>query len=397
MYSKLKQVVRSILGEEYYLFLGGWRALFYYIFRLLPVNKTKVVLTNFNGKGYGDNPKYIAEELIVSGLPLDLVWLVSTIEDRSIPPQIRKVKIGSIRSIYELVTAKVWIDNNRKSYDVRKRKQQFYIQTWHGFIMLKKIEKDAIDKLSSIYVKNAINDSRMIDLCISNSTFFTRFLRESFWYTGEILECGLPKSDVLLNPGVNAYEAVVRKYGIRDGDRLVLFAPTFRNSKSASSFMLNFDAISDNMAAKFSGEHTIMLRLHPAMSDVELNTDEHKRVVNVSDYSDIQLLVKAADILITDYSSLMFEFGILEKPVFLYFTDFDDYQSERGVYFDLHELPFPIAETEVGVIKNIVGFNRTDYLNKVSVFNQKVIGVRESGRAAQLITMRIKEVIDNKK
>lgn len=114
----------------------------FYIFRICPIKKNKVVFTNYYGKGYGDNAKYIAEEIIKQNIRLDLVWLVNDL-DYHVPNEIRKVKYDTIASIYEMVTAKVWIDNCRKQIYVRKRKSQFYIQTWHGDIGFKKVEKEA--------------------------------------------------------------------------------------------------------------------------------------------------------------------------------------------------------------------------------------------------------------
>ncbi len=110
------------------------------IFRIFPIKKNKVVVINFYGNGYGDNPKYICEELIKTHEELDVIWLVNKMDD-VFPNQIRKVKYKSIKAIYEMATAKIWIDNARKRKYVIKRNGQYYIQTWHGGIRIKEGRK----------------------------------------------------------------------------------------------------------------------------------------------------------------------------------------------------------------------------------------------------------------
>jgi len=153
---------------------------FYYLFRIFPIQKNKIFIQNFNGKGYGDNPKYIAEEILRCGYDLKLVWAVRRKFKGNIPKKIKTVPYYSIRAIYESVTAKFWIDNCRKQLYAKKRKGQYYIQTWHGSINFKKVEKDVENKLSSFYVKQAKYDSTIADLFLSDSKFTSQFI--SFFF-----------------------------------------------------------------------------------------------------------------------------------------------------------------------------------------------------------------------
>lgn len=132
----------------------------FFIFKLIPINNKKVVVSNYYGKGYGDNPKYIVSELLSTKKDYDIVWLVLPNKNYEFPNGIRTVKYSTLRSIYELATAKIWIDNCRKFSSITKRENQFYIQTWHGGIALKKIEKDTEDTLTAKYIKDAICDSK---------------------------------------------------------------------------------------------------------------------------------------------------------------------------------------------------------------------------------------------
>ena len=119
--------------------------------RLLPIKRNKIVVSSYYGRGYGDNPKYIIDRLIARNVNLKIVWLVKNDKELdSLPPNIVPCKINSFSSIFHLSTARVWIDNCRKNARV-KRRNQTYIQTWHGFAF-KRIEKDAENSLSSQYV-----------------------------------------------------------------------------------------------------------------------------------------------------------------------------------------------------------------------------------------------------
>jgi len=209
---------------------------FYYIFRIFPIQKNKIFFQNYNGKGYGDNSKYIAEELLRCGYDLILVWAVRRKYKGNIPKKIKTVPYISIRAIYECATAKIWIDNCRKQLFVRKREEQYYIQTWHGTINFKKVEKDVENKLLSFYVKHAKYDSTIADLFLSDSKFTSQLYRSSFWYNGEILECGTPREDILINQNQHLKEKVRKYFNISEKTKIILYAPTFRNNFNACLF-----------------------------------------------------------------------------------------------------------------------------------------------------------------
>lgn len=203
----------------------------------------KVVFCNHYGNGYGDNPKYIAEEMIRRGLDYDFVWMLKSelMDHNHLPRQIRPVRIGSLKSIYEMVTAAVWIDDVRQPSYIKKRRGQHYIQTFHGGPSLKRVEKDVEDKLSSEYVKNAISDSKKANLFLSNGSWFTNLVRNSFWYSGEILESGFPRNDIFSLRDSDVNRRVRAYFGISETNRIVLYAPTFRKDHSVDVYDLDID------------------------------------------------------------------------------------------------------------------------------------------------------------
>lgn len=168
------------------------------IYSLCPIKKNKIVITSYYGADYGDNGKYIVEELRRLGEDVDVVWQLkpNLMQNNHLPENVRAVGYRTRQSVYELQTAGVWIDNARKTYG-RKRKGQLYIQTWHGGPGVKRIEKDVADELGEKYVKTAKRDSKMCDVILSNSDFMTNLYKNVFWYDGEILECGTPRNDIL--------------------------------------------------------------------------------------------------------------------------------------------------------------------------------------------------------
>jgi CDP-glycerol glycerophosphotransferase len=366
----------------------------YYLFRICPVQKNKIVFCNFDGKGYGDNPKYIGEEIIKHDLKYDLVWLTDSRLKEQFPSNYRVIDIGSTKAIFELVTARIWIDNGRKSFITRKRKNQFYIQTWHACMMIKKVEKDAEDKLPYLYVKSAKNDSKMIDLCISNSSFMTNFFNSSFWYNGDILQCGFPKMDYLINATTEDVMGIKNRLNIDTKSKIVLYAPTFRNNKNIDVYILEFDRLLKCLSNKFGEKWIVLIRLHPSMTERANDFQYSENVVNLSTYSDMQDLLIISDVLITDYSSTMFESYLLNKPVFLYATDVEEYQKERGLYFEFAHLPFPKANNYDNLLKLIEDFDNDKYVEIVSGFMDS-IGFDENGEACQQITSKIEDVLNS--
>lgn len=392
----IKAVLRRILPPQVKSVLRKivkfWTITKYISFRIFPIKKNKIVVTNFLGKGYGDNAKYIVEELLKSNIDYDIVWLVNDEFNKDFPLRIRRVRYNSFRAIYEEVTAKVWIDNSRKSSLVRKRKEQFYIQTWHGGIGPKCIEKDAEKSLSKEYIRDAKNDSKMADLMISNSAFKTRDYKEAFWYSGEILECGSPRNDIFFGDTDHIRKKVKEALNIREDVMIVLYTPTFRQSCDMSAYSIDYDKCFSALEDKFARNWVALERLHPNIIKQAADRRYSDKVINASLYDDIQELMVAADILITDYSSTMFDFMLTNRPVFLYATDINDYLNDRNFRFDLRDLPFPLAETNAELINNILYFNEIEYndgLKKLYI----EFGIHEDGRAAKRIVERIAKVI----
>ena len=368
-----------------------WYKYIGFFFRLLPIKNNRIVVQNFFGKGYGDSPKYIVNELLNQKENIEIIWLVKETKYSDIPKEIKQIKRGSILELYYLSTSKIWIDNSRKHNGVTKRKNQIYIQTWHGGIGLKKVEKDAGNLLSSNYIKSAKNDSKMIDYLLSNSKLLSNLYRKSFWYNGKILEIGFPRSDVLFLKNTKNIKNNLKKYKIDNDSKIILYCPTFRNE---SYDYLNFDCnkLINELEVKYNQNYTLLIKLHPNVKKQSLNNNSGK-VINVSDYSDINELLLITDILITDYSSTAFDYLKFNKPIYLYAPDYDEYTKERGFAMEYDKLPFSISYNSNQLIKNIVNNNYKEHMEDLREFKIK-LGSFDNGNASKKITKIILQIIN---
>ena len=303
------------------------------LFNKLFFKKNKIVFENFAGRGYGDNPKYIAEELISRNLNYDIVWLVKPGSKYQFPDAIRTVVTGGLKEVYELATSRVWVDNNRKSLWVHKAKNQKYIQTWHGFYPLKKMEKDAVKSLTDSYVKSAKHDGKITDLMVSGCKARTKIYQDSFWYDGEIKEWGTPRNDIFFKKEIDYRSVVGEFFGIPKNKKILLYAPTFRDDHSIDAYDIDFNRILSSFTKRFGGDWCALIRLHPAVrGKSEEFIKYNDNIINASSYDDIQELFAACDFFITDYSDCMFEFSLTNKPVLLYASDLEAYTHGRSFY-----------------------------------------------------------------
>jgi CDP-glycerol glycerophosphotransferase len=347
------------------------------------------VLNNFQGRGYGDSPKYIAEEIIRQKLPYDLVWLVADL-NMELPSGIRKVKLQSVRASYELSTAKVIISNVKVALPYHKKRSQFYIQTWHGSMAFKAIEKDAQEKLNPNYLKETIADSKQINLFLSCNSVQTQEIQTIFWYDGEIFESGSPRNDMLYKP-IQYKDAVKRKLGMEPSTKVVLYAPTFRDDFRTDVYNLDLALVSKSLSDSLGGEWRMLVRLHPNVMKeniVKLTPDS----IDVTSYPDMQELLLVADVLITDYSTIIYDMAIMRKVILLYAPDLDDYKNNRGLKPIYFNLPSRINQSNDELMEYICRLDLDEYKKRLDEFLSHV-QIFDDGKASQRVVERIKSVV----
>lgn len=385
----------KLVSTVYNLFLGEMR-LFYYIFRVFPVDSKKILFCSYYGKGYGCNPKYIAEEIIRQNLGYDMRWLIKKglEKDHGLPPQIKPVRYGSLRAVFEHVTAGVWVDNSRKTGSIRKRKEQFYIQTWHGSLGIKRLERDVEHVLDKSYVKRAINDSKMTDIFLSNCSYFRDIVATSYWYDGEIMNQGLPRNDIMFGDIQAVKHKVWQHFNLQPGTKIALYAPTFRKSYAVDIYDIDIEIVLSALEKRFGGSWAFLVRLHPNISHKDMPVKYDHRILNASHYNDIQELVASTDVGISDFSGTMYDFGLMRLPCFLYTPDIEAYMQDRNFYFPMSELPFIITRNNAELEKAILEFDQDAYKKRLEA-HLETKEVTDDGNASSYVVQRIKDHINS--
>jgi CDP-glycerol glycerophosphotransferase len=319
--------------------------------------RDQVLFISWKGKQCGDNPLGIAEELRRRGDDREHLWAVT---DWSVPvPEGGTAVLRGTQEYYEaLARSKYLISNDDMQAPFRKRDGQFYVQTWHG-TPLKKIGFDIANPQfisGTAYFDHLAKDIAQWDLLLSPNPFSTPVMRGAFRYEGEIGEYGYPRNDLLGRSDAAEVAARVRdRLGLPDGKRVVLYAPTWRdNQVYANGRRYRFDMRLDleRAWAELGEDHVFLIRGHHHMADDVPAGMRPGFAVNVTAYPDITELYLASDVLVTDYSSTMFDYAATGRPMLFFTYDLADYRDNlRGFYFDFEaEAPGPLLATSDEVI-----------------------------------------------
>lgn len=365
-----------------------------------PIEAKKVIFYTLGQ--YGGHGRQIAEKLMKQRKDLDIVWVVNDLKIE-LPEGVRGVSQFDVKAyIHEMETAGIWIMEEAVPDYLVKREGQTYFQLKHWAsitlktfgITLGKFRHDNYKEEGGI--STWIYNGQIIDYLITGSEFDTQTCREGFAYNGEVLQFGSPRSDVLFREAENR-EKVYREFGIDQQMHTLLYAPTFRHASwahynpVAANLGLNYSELKECLEQKFGGTWAIFLRLHPVVAAKTKLEELPEYVIDAGSYSDSEELVAASDIMITDYSSIMFEPAFVGKPVFLFAPDCREYiNGERPLLIDYDKLPFDIAESNEDLTNAIERFELDAYQKKLTQFLNSY-GVKEDGRAAQ----RTAEFVNN--
>lgn len=353
------------------------------------ISRKKIVFSSWSGGGFGGNGKYIALNLLEQSADADLVWVIKD-KTEKLPDGIRGVQYGTYEHYRELGTARIWIDNVHKNFMTRKREGQCYIQTWHGGGPLKKIEFDG-ENMSRSYLELCERNSEMEDIMISPSAFNSGLYRKAFHYRGEIMECGYPRNDIFRKRH-DCRRKITDMYRLDPEEILLLYAPTFREFQRRERDRLDFAAVRKAVQRKSGKECRVLVRLHPSDADAAERCPWPGGCVNVTSYDDAQELLAAADILITDYSSVMWDFSLGRKPVFLFHPDIDLYEKERGYYLPFGQMPYVEAFDNADLCRKIEDFEKEGYRKGLDAFLLKY-GSFDRGTAAEAVGARIMKIL----
>lgn len=374
----------------------------YYISITTKIQPNKIVFMTYSNS-YTCNPKYIHHKILEKGLSYDMVWICNkgakNIE-KNFPSSLRVVRRGTYEAYKEIASARIWIDNsiNFLWEPIIKKKNQIYIETWHGSLGLKKVGKDDIKDAK--WIKASQKCDLYTDFCISNSDFESFVYRETHWNKTRILMLGHARNDILFNKDKTIYKEIRSKvyeyFGLEENDKIVLYAPTFRDSGTTDVYNIDFEKLRASLKEKYGGTWKILMRHHFHNRKKKIDgiddIDQKEYVIDATRYIDMQELLCVADIGISDYSSWLCDFVLTGKPAFIYAVDIDEYDTERGLYYPLETTPFPIAINNEELIDNILHFDQKEYEKKAHMF-VKEKGCIDDGNASERIVRVIQKLM----
>ncbi|WP_432949223.1 CDP-glycerol glycerophosphotransferase family protein [Kribbella sp. CA-253562] len=312
------------------------------------MSRETVVFESWRGK-YSDSPRAVSERLGELRPDLRRIWVVSD-TDVQLPDDVERVVRNTPAYFLRIASARYFLSNDMMPRYPLKTRRTTYLQLWHG-TPLKRIGFDVPDAKydgADVYSRRLAKDVRRWDHLVSPNHFSTAKLRQAFRYPGSVLEIGYPRNDVLSGPNADDLREKVRaELGLAPSTRAVLYTPTWRDDALTGSAKPNpLAAEVEQVLGGLPDDTVLLFRFHHLVA-ASSPVPRHPRVIDVSDHPDIQALYLAADVMITDYSSTMFDFAVTGRPMIFYTYDLADYRDElRGFYFDLEdEAPGPLVTT----------------------------------------------------
>lgn len=335
----------------------------FFIASKFPNRKDVIVFESFLGKQYSDNPRAIYEYLIEHEYKYTMYWSMDKNSIKKFQGQnIVCLRRFSIKWIIIMSRAGYWVSNSRLPLWIPKPRRTKYVQTWHG-TPLKRLALDMEEVYmpgtsKEKYKKNFISETRKWDYLISPNSYSTNVFRRAFNYNKEILESGYPRNDYLANSTNQDFiRHLKKKCKLPIDKKVILYAPTWRDDQyyEIGKYKFTLKLEIDKLMAELGDDYVIALRLHYLVADdIDLSGYE-SFVYNFSSHQDIRDLYLISDILITDYSSVFFDYANLKRPMIFYVYDVDNYRDNlRGFYFDIElEAPGPLVKTTDEVVLEV--------------------------------------------
>ncbi len=372
---------------------------------VFSVRKDIVLFETFNGKLPSDNPYAVYQELVKQTDKANLYWGIKKShmkEAKQQFPGLNLVPRFSIKWLWLTTRANFWVFNSRMPNWLKKNKDTIYIQTWHG-TPLKKLGADIQEVAmpgtdTEKYKNNFILEASRWDYLITPNEYSEKIFKQAFQFQNNILEIGYPRNDELVNNKNNQklQDELKEKIVGKKSGKVILYAPTWRDDyfikKGSYKFYMPFNL--EKIVNCLDQDDTLIIRPHYLVGDT-IDIKGYEDRVKICIDENINELYLISDLLITDYSSVMFDFAILQRPMLFYPYDMAHYKEKlRGFYLDYNEVPGPIAEDEEQLyefIRNFVSQGQfSGYESKKEQFEQLFCNW-ENGEASRKITKLIVE------
>lgn len=350
----------------------------------IPIKKNRIICYSFNGNQYSCSPKAISEYLIKQyPEKYEIIWAFrkdAQVKKQELQKKYTCVTYNSLRFLYFYTSARFIITNIYPDQFLYTKPGQIVIDTWHGGGAYKVAGFDTMKNPTKQLLEEMEYNSKNISLFISSSEMFTKhFIRGGLHFTGEVLNTGLQRNDVLFLPEDEKKKIqhhTREKLGIKVNTRICLYAPTWRNDEKYS-FIFQEERLCQALAQRFGGEWVVVSRMHHL-------TKHHLEgnVIDGSHYPEMQDLLLTADFLISDYSSAIWDYSLTKKPCLLYAYDLQEYLNDRSMYIRIDRWGFPLCETFDALIQAIDTFDETDFAKKMQ-YHYDLMGGYDKGDACR--------------
>ncbi|MFD9985136.1 CDP-glycerol glycerophosphotransferase family protein [Streptomyces massasporeus] len=357
-----------------------------------PVNPHLAVFSAYWNRGVACNPAAIAAKLAELAPQIHAVWVVTEENAALLPPGTDHVVPGSRRYWETLATAKYLVNNVNFPNAVVKRPDAIHVQTHHGT----PLKRMGIDQMAFPAAAQGLDFQALLeridrwDFSVSANSHTTRMWERAYPSRYISLDHGYPRNDVYYTAGADVIRAVRDRLGIAPGRRAVLYAPTHRDYEAGWTPRLDLAALADRL-----GDDTVLLvrghYFYGGAASPLTNLRRTGRIIDVSSYDPVEELCLASDVLVTDYSSIMFDYANLDRPIVIHADDWETYRTTRGVYFDLmDQAPGPVARTqqELTEILTTEAWRDEGAVKTRTVFRRRFCEY-DDGRAAERVVRRV--------
>ncbi len=372
-------------------------------FRLLghlPANKKLIVFESFLGKQFSCNPRAIYEYMKEKHPDFKMIWSVDKrYLDNFKNKDIHYVKRFSVRWLFLMTRSRYWVTNSRFPLWIPKPNHTVYVQTWHG-TPLKKLATD-IEEVhmpgtnTKKYKKNFCKEASKWDYLVSPNDYSKNIFKRAFQFNKEMINSGYPRNDVLFHQNKEGYILKLKKkLDLPLNKKIILYAPTWRDNEyySKGKYKFNMHLDLDLLKSELGDKYIVLFRLHYLVSENLDLSSYHGFAYDCSNYEDIRDLYLLADLLITDYSSVFFDYANLKRPMLFYVYDIDTYRDQlRGFYFNFEEnAPGPLLKTTEEVIQSIrqMELNNFALPSSFNIFHNKFCHL-EDGHATEKVVNRV--------
>lgn len=351
----------------------------------LPKKQNRISFYLHERRGYVCNLKYMAQELLERyGDQAELVW-ITRFPETCHPLEemgVRVVRLNTIQHWFYQFTSKVVVVNDAFPEGVVVRHGQFTVNTWHAGMNYKRIGPEYVHFRNKVAKKLFAIRNRQPDLYLSGSGYFTQDTSASFHFDPKVFApTGLPRNDVFFRDNTVLEAKIKRRYALPQDCKLVLYAPTFRLGYQEDLHGLDFGMLVTALSQRFGGDWKVLYRKHYFVRGKDSILDHN--TVDVSDYDDMNELLAVSDVLISDYSSCLWDFALTGRPSFVYATDIDDYhEKDRDFSYPLEKWPYPIARDNQELEEKILAFDQKDFQSKLQAHLEDA-QCYDDGHAAQ--------------